>query len=255
LFGCLFVWLFGCLVVWLLACDYVINLFILLVLLSVSRSFTRAIFHPNCIMCAQISSSLPFIQFDVCFSSKDDLRACEVEAVIVEMRRNGFIVYVPALSLKSSIRCVDSTNHSIAAQALLRPDLVYDASASHVTVTGESAVVKSDSIELVFDGGKTHHCFRLFDHVRVHVQVCESRYRFHSLDFVLVGRWDAQHTQSHTSTHASVDIGQVSTTAQPPMHHLQDSTPTSIRSQYSRHTTAPFYAMFQQFADVALEDE
>ncbi len=119
---------------------------------------------------------------------KDDVRACEAEAVVVDIRSNGVVVFLPSLGVKASICCRDKAGLSIFAAAFLDPSL-RDATekATHL-VTGGPCVVHDDRIELSTSSGRSV-VFRRFDHLLVRIGIMQSRYRLNQYSLSIVGLW------------------------------------------------------------------
>lgn len=104
------------------------------------------------------------------------------EAVVVEIRDNGFLAYLPRFGLKAPVY-LKNQDGAVMLPAALGNASITDASAVEL---GGSLLRSSSQVEVTSSAGRTF-VFKVFDHVRVQVEVVPNRYRRPDFRLLLLG--------------------------------------------------------------------
>ena len=170
--------------------------------------------------------------------------------MVVDLRSNGVIVFVPAYGIKAAVRCCSASGASLLAAGMLDERMRTDAAAAEELVEGGPVTIDSTSVTLSSTDGR-QFVFRRFDHVLVRLGVVQSRYRFNEIALVLLGPWPA----AKFSGAARVDIARDTTKPGRIEAQVLDSISAEQQLLASYGQTRgkhSLYELVQRFTDLAL---
>jgi DIS3-like exonuclease 1 len=113
------------------------------------------------------------------------------EAVIVDLRNNGVIAYLPRYGLKGPVYLKDADGVVSLPETLASSKTAVSMPAEPVLVKGGELTKTNESIAITTAQGKSI-AFRVFDHVTVRVDVLPSPYRRPDFRFELLGLLDME---------------------------------------------------------------
>eukprot|EP00042_Codosiga_hollandica_P053611 m.707459 g.707459 ORF g.707459 m.707459 type:complete len:1226 (-) comp58730_c0_seq11:17-3694(-) len=209
-------------------------------------------------------------------TKQDDLNACAVEGVIVQLRGQELVCMIPSLNQRGNVRIASDDGHSLLAAGLLNPALRSTRAKAHALISGLPIERTKYSVMVCGPDAASPITLRLFDHVLLHVTVNESRYKFQTLGFVLMGLWPqpagtrpvatpasgeatvrATHQTPPAASGSSVPFGTEKITIIPPKPLAQvldvlDDTRQLKRLYGQARATNSLYASLQRYEDLGL---
>lgn len=179
------------------------------------------------------------------------MKACEAEGVIIDIRGNGAIVFVPSYGIKGPIYCCNPNGESIFVAGMLDDSIRYDPTLSMQPVVGGRANITKEQIELKAPSGKNVFLKR-FDHVLLRIRVAQSRYKFNQYEFILLGTWTEKPGRDKPVSKAIIEAEVKQQKIQSQMLDSLDSN-AALKEMYGQSQRKHnLYAMFNKFTEMSL---